>query len=528
MNLNLPTLENRVDNTETLPFDKEYISYVLREYLIGGKAAVNIDQEYFPNGYNNTGILASTVLNSFGLVSSTNAFDNKGIYRGISLENIITFLNQKNGKYKKIASALAKIEYIPNYSEQELGNILGDIYNNAEENTKVVSLYLFGIKYAGLIEKCNYNYGKIIEYAGLSTSLGTELSKALRISKYVTVSKMPKVIEEKDIINNDLKEIDNTNRVVGGTNIIYYGAPGCGKSYKVKKICETEGFDFIRTTFYPDYTNGEFVGLVVPKVDKNGKISYEIEPGYFTKILFEAMINPTKKYCLVIEEINRGNASAIFGDIFQLLDRKKDGSSEFKISNDLIKQYFNNNGFKLENDKITIPSNLWIMATMNTSDQNVYTLDTAFKRRWKLEKISNRFDENDEYDKELEAMLIPGSESVTWKKFIETINEAIFEKNSYGVNAEDKQIGKYFVGTGDLIKNNGTTEMYVNINDAKKAFAEKVLMYLWDDVAKLNREAWFNPKYKTLDDLLIGFENENLKVFNDLFIVTEEDTDNNE
>lgn len=528
MDLNLPMLENRADNINALPFDKEYISYVLREYLIEGKAAINIDQDYFPNGYNNTGILASIVLNSFGLVSSTSAFDNKGIYSGVPLENIITYLNQKEGKYKKIATGLAKVEYMPNYTEQELGELLGKVYNDAEEKTKISSLYLFGIKYAGLIEKNNYNYKNIIGYANIPTSLDVDLNKAMKISKYVTVNKMPKVMEKNNIIPNDLKEIDNTNRVTGGTNIIYYGAPGCGKSYKVKNICKTEGFDFVRTTFYSDYTNGEFIGLVAPKVDKNGKISYEIEPGYFTKILFDAMTNPTKKYCLVIEEINRGNASAIFGDVFQLLDRKKDGSSEFEISNDLIKQYFNNNGYKLENDKVNIPSNLWIMATMNTSDQNVYTLDTAFKRRWKLEKISNRFNENDDYDKKLETMLIPGSKDVTWKEFIETVNEEIFKKNSYGVNAEDKQIGKYFVSTEDLIKNDGTPEMHDNINDTKKAFAEKVLMYLWDDVAKLNREAWFNPKYKTLDDLLIGFEVENLNVFNDLFVVTEEDTDNNE
>lgn len=528
MNLNLPMLENRIDNINALPFDKKYISYVLRKYLIDGKAAVNIDQEYFPNGYNNTGILASTVLNSFGLVSSTNTFDNKGIYNGTSLETIVTFLNQQDGKYKKIAAALAKVEFVQHYSEQELGALLGKIYNNAEEKTKISSLYLFGIKYASLIEKNNYNYKNIIEYANIPASLEVELSKAMRISKYVTVNEMPKIIAETNIATEDLKEIDDTNRVTGGTNVIYYGAPGCGKSYKVKNICKNERFDFVRTTFYPDYTNGEFVGLVVPKVDKNGKISYEIEPGYFTKILFDAMINPTRKYCLVIEEINRGNASAIFGDVFQLLDRKKDGSSEFEISNDLIIQYFNNNGYKLKDNKISIPSNLWLMATMNTSDQNVYTLDTAFKRRWKLEKISNKFDENDEYDKKLEAMLIPGSDDITWKKFIETINEEIFEKNAYGVNAEDKQIGKYFVGTDDLINSDGTTEAYDNIDDAKKAFAEKVLMYLWDDVAKLNREAWFNPKYKTLDDLLVGFGNENLKVFNDLFIISEEDTDNNE
>ncbi len=528
MNLNLPMLENRIDNTDALPFNKRYISYVLKEYLIEGKAAINIDQEYFPNGYNNTGVLASIVLNSYGLISSTNTFNNKGIYNDVSLEDVVTFLNQHDEKYQKIAAGLAKIEYIPNYTEQELGELLGNRYNNAEEKTKILSLYLFGIQYADLIEKNNYNYKNIVEYANIPSSLDVELSKAMKISKYVTVNDMPKIIEENNTVLNELKEIDNTNRVTGGTNVIYYGAPGCGKSYKVRNICQTEGFDCITTTFYSDYTNGEFVGLVVPKVDQNGKISYKIEPGYFTKILFDALTNPTKKYCLVIEEINRGNASAIFGDVFQLLDRKDDGSGEFEISNDIIKQYFNNEGYKLKNDKVSIPSNLWIMATMNTSDQNVYTLDTAFKRRWKLKKISNKFDETDEYDKKLGAMLIPGSDNVTWKKFIETINEEIFEKNAYGVNAEDKQIGKYFVGKEDLINSDGTTELYDNINDVKKEFAEKVLMYLWDDVAKLNREAWFNPKYKTLDDLLVGFENENLKVFNDLFIITEKDTDNNE
>lgn len=528
MNLNLPMLENRIDNTNALPFNKEYISYVLKKYLIEGKSAINIDQEYFPNGYNNTGILASTILNSFGLVSSTDTFDNKGIYYGVSFDDIVEFLNQQEEKYKKIASGLAKIDYIKNYSEQELGNLLSNIYNNAEEKTKITSLYLFGIKYAGLIEKNNYNYASIIRYSNIPESLGVELNKAMRISKYVAINQMPKVIELNNFAPDELKDIDNTNRVTGGNNVIYYGAPGCGKSYKVKKICKNEEFDYVRTIFYPDYTNSEFVGLIVPKVDRSGKISYEIEPGYFTKILFDALTNPTKKYCLVIEEINRGNASAIFGDIFQLLDRKKDGTSEFEISNDLIKQYVNNKGYKLANDKISIPSNLWIIATMNTSDQNVYTLDTAFKRRWKLEKISNRFDENDKYDKELESMLIPGSNDITWKKFIETINEKIFEKNAYGVNAEDKQIGKYFVGPEDLIKSDGTIEEGKNIEDVKKAFAEKVLMYLWDDVAKLNRESWFNQKYKTLDDLLVGFKNENLKIFNDLFIVSEEDIVNNE
>ena len=212
-----------------------------------------------------------------------------------------------------------------------------------------------------------------------------------------------------------------------------------------------------------------------------------------------------------------------------MLDRNDNGNSEFEINNDIINQYFNKKGYKLKNDKIKIPSNLWIKATMNTSDQNVYTLDTAFKRRWKLEKLTIKFDENESYDNMLKSMLIPGSNNVTWEKFVEKINIAIFEKNSYGVNAEDKQIGKYFVGTDCLVHEDGTLDTYTNLEDAKKAFADKVLMYLWDDVAKLNRELWFNPEYKTLDDLIVGFNDNGLLVFNDLFDeYNEEEPDNHE
>lgn len=519
MNLNLLMLENNVNMTGNLPFEKEYVSYVLKSYLFDGKPAINIDQDYFQNGYNNTGILASTVLNFFGLVSNTNTFDNKGIYNNIPLETIINYLNQQDDQHKKIAAALAKIEYIPNYTERELGEILEQLYNNAEEGKKILTLHLFGIKYASLIEKNNYSCTRIIEYANIptSTKLDTEIRKAVNISKYVTLNRIPKIIDFNVPSEENLKTIDDTGRITGGTNVIYYGAPGCGKSIKVRKINSKEGLKELRTTFYSDYTNGEFIGQVVPKVDKSGKIYYEIEPGYFTKILFDAMTHPTQKYCLVIEEINRGNASAIFGDVFQLLDRDKDGNSEFEISNDIINQYFNNKGYKLKDDKIKIPSNLWIKATMNTSDQNVYMLDTAFKRRWKLEKIINEFDDAEEYDNILRSMLIPGSKNVTWEMFKNKINKAIFERNPYGVNAEDKQLGKYFVGKDALVYKDGTFEVYSNIEDVKKAFAEKVLMYLWDDIAKLNKELWFNPDYKTLDDLLIGFKEKGLLVFNDLF-----------
>lgn len=323
----------------------------------------------------------------------------------------------------------------------------------------------------------------------------------------------------KDVFDNEGKKVDmdyineikieNRNNQVG-VNRIYYGTPGCGKSKEVENIyCKNEE-NYIRTTFYPDYTNSDFVGQIVPKV-RDEKIYYEVEAGPFTKILYKALNNENENYVLIIEEINRGNASAIFGDIFQLLDRDETGNSVYNIENNIIEQYFkqkNNYKEELEDKsmKIKIPKNLSIIGTMNTSDQNVYTLDTAFKRRWELIKIRNDF-KNHEYAN----MYVPDTE-VTWERFVDKINNNILDLNSFGINSEDKQIGQYFVQPKDLSVNKNSIE-----NGNKKRFAEKVLMYLWDDVASLNRTSWFKNEYRTLDELLDGFENIGLGVFKDIF-----------
>lgn len=523
--MNIPNFNNNINNKYN-PFDKDFTSSVLIKYLFEGKNISTIEKECLNSNDIETGALAYKIIESFGLIADDGSEPNKGIYSGANVNDICRELNlSENPNAKRLSNAICLIETLPMLSEQQLGKILGDRYNNAQEKQKITSLYLFGIQFGKLIEDNNYNYSNIINYSNIPESLSVELSKALRISKYVTISNMPKLLETGDISEKkELKKLSYDNRISGGANEIYYGAPGCGKSQKVKSICLENNFEYERTTFYPDYTNGEFVGQVVPQIDENKNIQYVIQPGYFTKILFEAMINPDKKYCLVIEEINRGNASAIFGDIFQLLDRNDTGTSEYKIENDIIIKYFETKGYEL--DEVRIPSNLWIMSTMNTSDQNVYTLDTAFKRRWNMKKIKNSFDENEKYDNKLKNMIIPGSNDVTWEMFIDKINKQIFDKNSYGVNAEDKQLGKYFVGVNDLI--DPSVEEHTNIEGAKKSFAEKVLMYLWEDVTKLNHESWFNPKYKTLDQLLLGFEKENLQIFNDLFIVVEEDDEINE
>lgn len=292
------------------------------------------------------------------------------------------------------------------------------------------------------------------------------------------------------------KELITVN---GAINKIYYGTPGCGKSTAVSRDYEKDGNIVNRTTFHPEYSNSDFIGQIIPKLDGNNVI-YEFKAGIFTDALLTAFKNPDKKNVLIIEEINRGNASAIFGDIFQLLDRDKDGFSIFPIENILIKEYLEKNGINIDN--IYIPSNLWIIATMNSSDQNVFTLDTAFKRRWKMHRIPNVFSN----DNELASMLIPGT-NVTWKEFVITINNAIVEKNKIGLNSEDKQIGVYFVTENELVKE------YDNSVEASEAFAEKVLLYIWEDIAKINPTEWFGSDCNTFEQLLDNYSKNHLDVF---------------
>ena len=154
-----------------------------------------------------------------------------------------------------------------------------------------------------------------------------------------------------------------------------------------------------------------------------------------------------------------------------------------------------------------------IIATMNTSDQNVYTLDSAFKRRWKMVHISNSF-ENTDYDMKIGPKYVPILNcDITWMDFVSRINKAIVDINTFGINSEDKQIGKYFVGTADLLESK--VEEYDNIEEASKKFAEKVLMYLWEDIAKLEPTEWFNNNIKTLDSLLENYQKTGIKVFSE-------------
>ena len=292
---------------------------------------------------------------------------------------------------------------------------------------------------------------------------------------------------------------------------IFYGAPGTGKSHIIKE--QTKGEDVIRTTFHPDTDYSTFVGTYKPTTEffpvlaiigdkavetgrEEKRISYEFVCQAFLqayvaawKNVAEAKGDMPKKQFLVIEEINRGNCAQIFGDLFQLLDRNDYGYSDYPIQADAdmrkqLKRLFG--GVEIENaesinslydgrdivqevlcgEVLLLPNNLYIWATMNTSDQSLFPIDSAFKRRWDWQymPISEGRDKNGQPKKwKIEA----DTQMYSWWSFIQKINDEIYSK----INSEDKKLGFYFCKPmNGIIK--------------AETFVSKVLFYLWNDVFK--------------------------------------------
>lgn len=312
-----------------------------------------------------------------------------------------------------------------------------------------------------------------------------------------------------DIPDQNENEITADNKLAD--NFLLYGVPGCGKSFYVEKHYESkveEGFT-IRVVFHPDYTYSDFVGQVMPILktipneqgEDEKKLQYEFVPGPFTQILHTAYLEPEKQCLLIIEELNRGNAPAIFGEIFQLLDRNDNGESKYGIYNADIAKYAygglpENQGIAinvLANTPIKLPPNLTIVATMNTSDQNVFTMDTAFQRRWQMKHIPNRFTGESLDEKTINhvAKHLPNSE-ISWGAFAQTINKKMQTANLGFGGTEDKSLGVYFATDNDL-------------DDAER-FAEKVLKYLWDDAFKLGRKELFNDCSQGLSAVIEAYE----------------------
>lgn len=377
------------------------------------------------------------------------------------------------------------------FTIQELGSILFEMYSNAEDKMQVASIHIFGIKYGKNIIEKEFRAPEIIKAAGLNESYSTELQKALNI--YRCLNKNSYGISISDGDEQKKKEKTPSARKTGAENILLYGVPGAGKSHEIKtKYCSDEKY-MERVVFHPDYMYSDFVGQILPRVEKdefgNDKLKYVFTPGPFTKMLKKAENDPGNYYYLVIEELNRGNAPAIFGEIFQLLDRKDEdefpadevGESEYGISNyDVAKEVYED-----EEHPVRIPSNMYILATMNTADQNVFTLDTAFQRRWNMRQIENRFDKS-EHSKDI----IAGTK-VNWGAFATVINDMVIDINADMASSEDKRLGTYFAKKKELEANR---------------FPEKVLKYLWDDAFKMDKTAIFNENCKSLEEVVVTYE----------------------
>lgn len=300
---------------------------------------------------------------------------------------------------------------------------------------------------------------------------------------------------------DDIEEISCKNSCLIPLQQIFYGAPGTGKSFKIKR--ETKNQSKIRTTFHPDSDYSTFVGCYKPtmnedvKYDKEGNeksCTKQIEYAFVAQAFLKAYVKAWKFYCsaedgtakaqyLIIEEINRGNCAQIFGDLFQLLDRNEDGYSTYPIVADTDIQKFLSKEFEKVNvpdslntiyddydgnvaedikngTVLALPNNFYIWATMNTSDQSLFPIDSAFKRRWdwKYMPIDTK--------KENWNIEVDGNK-YSWTVFLEKVNEQIFEVTK----SEDKKLGFYFCRANN------------NVVGAEK-FVSKVIFYLYNDVFK--------------------------------------------
>lgn len=281
---------------------------------------------------------------------------------------------------------------------------------------------------------------------------------------------------------------------------IYFGTPGGGKSHKVKTLIEDtkKAKDrYFRTTFHPDTDYASFVGSYKP-IMKGELICYEYVPQVFTLAYIAAWNDPDNEYFLDIEEINRGNCAQIFGDLFQLLDRNKKGYSEFPIQadSDLANYLLNakdeegndilSNKEGIKDKKLCLPPNLSIVATMNTSDQSLFPMDSAFKRRWDWEFVPSTFNEKDNFN------ITIGNKDYKWHSFLKEANARIKQ----ATDSEDKQMGSYFVKT-DM--------------DEEK-FKSKVMYYLWSEICK--------EEYKTQNNFFRYIDQDNNEqefTFNELY-----------
>nr|WP_323778393.1 AAA family ATPase [Amylibacter sp.] len=347
--------------------------------------------------------------------------------------------------------------------------------------------------------------GRALQYYKAST--GNQADIRFRVAGFLTAYRNAQIKMGTNFprLNRDLKVANMTesnaettsvaeegsDQSIGPHQLIVSGCPGSGKSYWLEDLLSKNLANDVRTQFHAETTYYDFVGTYKPvpvfETVANGTkiktadgkelahgrplISYQYVPGPFVSALVQALNDPTKNVVLVIEELNRGNCAAIFGDIFQLLDRGKDGRSRYGITASLdMHDFLFQGGVLAEGEKLRLPANLYLWATMNSADQGVFPLDSAFRRRWDFAYRGHG--EPCAYPADARQIKYNGS-NYDWDKFRSALNTKL---GGLGIH-EDKLIGPYFL-----------TEKQLSSPDA---VLNKLFLYLWDDVLRFRQDELF-------------------------------------
>lgn len=381
------------------------------------------------------------------------------------------------------------------------------------------------------ILNANEGYGNIFEKLGLEldniNDTTTYVSNCRKIKKFRDENFSVKNYRIFDRIESEMESDENicaasqkvdTISLPHPRNRIIFGAPGTGKSHLLEQQRKNYFNDehYERVTFHPNYSYSQFVGAYKPVTkitDGKEDITYSFVPGPFVRMLAKAIKNPSENFLLVIEEINRANVVAVFGDVFQLLDRNEDGKSEYPIdAGEDLKKYLGESDVPLDDGKIAIPANMYIWATMNSADQGVMPLDAAFKRRWEFEYIGIDENENQVADYEIPNTKNPNGSFtfVRWNDFRKALNGKLKNLSGASVN-EDKLLGPFFISKRNLETAKDNAEDFIRL------FKSKVLMYLYEDVCKMNPSALFSgiPDGGRLhySDVCAAFDEKGLEIF---------------
>lgn len=481
---------------------------------------IKTDKNYvfFPNQYYYLAVICKDYAEA--LCEYCDFFDKK-IRNSNELNFIVLNQDFKNIKYTELFENEDDLKKFTRFLIDENYRPGKKFINGKEDKSFRGTKDIFGsciLKMLPLPDASSGYFGNIVYYLSKRKNLFQKLEKF-----YAELNVISSVVD----LNCNLKPAQT----------IYYGVPGCGKSNKIdEETINTSDEQKMRVVFHPEYTNADFVGQILP-TNVDGNVEYKFRPGPLSKILRRAYLHPDKKYYLIVDEINRGNAAAIFGEYFQLLDRiaaKKEvpangytyteGWSSYSIENEFINWYIRENLYadvnhKLQNEDdgiakksddesqkaieignlhfsantgIRLPPNLSILATMNTSDQNVFILDNAFQRRWDMVLVKNEFgkakteEEQKNVDQQKTAQI--GDSQITWETFQKTINEKIsqFSKENNFSSMIDKRLGCWFVKA--VPDKNDANGKYIITEDS---FKNKILKYLWDDAFKFCHEDVF-------------------------------------